>query len=346
MNVINVITQTGNYDIDLGSGLLKNVGELLKLNRKVLIVTDDGVPKEYSEAVAKASKEPVTLVIKQGEESKNLDNLMKLEKTMLEAGFTRGDCVVAVGGGVIGDLSGFAASIYMRGIDFYNIPTTVLSQVDSSIGGKTAVNLGNIKNIVGSFYQPEKVLADVEVLRTLSDRQVAEGLAEALKMSVTFDPELFALFEAQPAEKLRDEAFLQQVTERALQIKKRVVEEDVTEQGLRKALNFGHTIGHGIESLCLDGRLFHGECVAIGMIPMCSPEVRERLLPVLRKLGLPVSCGFTAAQAAEGMAHDKKGSAGTFTIIKTDRIGTFYMKTADIQELTALAAEVCGKEEE
>lgn len=334
------------YEIVIEPGCIGRADEYLNLNRKVLVVTDTGVPPVYAERVAEKCREAVICRVPQGEEHKSIESWKMLLETMLAHSFSRKDCVAAVGGGICGDMGGFAASSYMRGIDFYNIPTTVLSQVDSSIGGKTAVNLGNIKNIVGSFYQPEKVLADVEVLRTLSDRQVAEGLAEALKMSVTFDPELFQLFEAQPAEKLRDEAFLQQVTERALQIKKRVVEEDVTEQGLRKALNFGHTIGHGIESLCLDGRLFHGECVAIGMIPMCSPEVRERLLPVLRKLGLPVSCGFTAAQAAEGMAHDKKGSAGTFTIIKTDRIGTFYMKTADIQELTALAAEVCGKEEE
>ena len=334
------------YEIVIEPGCIGRADEYLNLNRKVLVVTDTGVPPVYAERVAEKCREAVICRVPQGEEHKSIETWKMLLETMLAHSFSRKDCVAAVGGGICGDMGGFAASSYMRGIDFYNIPTTVLSQVDSSIGGKTAVNLGNIKNIVGSFYQPEKVLADVEVLRTLSDRQVAEGLAEALKMSVTFDPELFQLFEAQPAEKLRDEAFLQQVTERALQIKKRVVEEDVTEQGLRKALNFGHTIGHGIESLCLDGRLFHGECVAIGMIPMCSPEVRERLLPVLRKLGLPVSCGFTAAQAAEGMAHDKKGSAGTFTIIKTDRIGTFYMKTADIRELTALAAEVCGKEED
>ena len=334
------------YEIVIEPGCIGRADEYLNLNRKVLVVTDTGVPPVYAERVAEKCREAVICRVPQGEEHKSIESWKMLLETMLAHSFSRKDCVAAVGGDICGDMGGFAASSYMRGIDFYNIPTTVLSQVDSSIGGKTAVNLGNIKNIVGSFYQPEKVLADVEVLRTLSDRQVAEGLAEALKMSVTFDPELFALFEAQPAEKLRDDAFLQQVTERALQIKKRVVEEDVTEQGLRKALNFGHTIGHGIESLCLDGRLFHGECVAIGMIPMCSPEVRERLLPVLRKLGLPVSCGFTAAQAAEGMAHDKKGSAGSFTIIKTDRIGTFYMKTADIQELTALAAEVCGKEEE
>ena len=333
------------YDIVLERGCLKKAGELLNLDRKVFILTDDGVPAQYAETVAEQCREPHIHTAAQGEGSKSFAVLEELLTQMLDLGFTRGDCVCSVGGGVVGDLGGFTAACYMRGIDFYNIPTTVLSQVDSSIGGKTAVNLGNIKNIVGSFYQPKKVLVDVEVLRTLSDRQVAEGLAEALKMSVAFDRELFVMFEAQPAEDLRDEAFLQQVTERALQIKKRVVEEDVTEQGLRKALNFGHTIGHGIESLCLDGRLFHGECVAIGMLPMCSPEVRERLLPVLKKLGLPVSCSFSAAQVAEGMAHDKKGSAGAFTIIETDCIGTYRMRTVDIQELTALAAEVCGREE-
>ena len=200
---------------------------------------------------------------------------------MLDAGFTRRDCVIAVGGGVVGDLSGFAASIYMRGIDFYNIPTTLLSQVDSSVGGKTAIDFEGVKNIVGAFYPPKAVLIDENVLSTLPLRQLNNGLAEALKMSMTSDRELFDIFEnGNPYENIGT------VIEKSLLIKTDVVNKDEKEQGLRRVLNFGHTIGHGIEAEQA-GRLYHGECVAIGMIPMCSTETAERLKRILAKLGLP-----------------------------------------------------------
>ena len=158
-----------NYDITLERGALKKAGEILDLKRKVLIVTDSEVPFEYLETVRRACKQSVTATVKSGEASKSLENFEKLCRLMLEEGFTRKDCVVALGGGVIGDLAGFAAACYMRGIDFYNIPTTLLSQVDSSVGGKTAIDLAGIKNIVGAFYQPKGVLIDPEVLQTLED---------------------------------------------------------------------------------------------------------------------------------------------------------------------------------
>ncbi|MBO4809694.1 MAG: 3-dehydroquinate synthase [Lachnospiraceae bacterium] len=328
MNVINVITQTGNYDIDLGSGLLPKVGELLKLNRKVLIVTDDGVPKEYSEAVARASKEPVTVVLKQGEESKNLDNLMKLEKAMLEAGFTRGDCVVAVGGGVIGDLSGFAASIYMRGIDFYNIPTTLLSQVDSSIGGKTAIDFEGVKNIIGAFYPPMKVIIDTDTLKTLSRRQISNGMAEVVKMAATFDETFFSDIEED-----YDTDDYSNIIYKAIKIKKRVVEEDEKESGLRRVLNFGHTLGHGIES-SLMGELLHGECVGLGMLCMCDGEVRERIEELLTKLNLPVKAKFVEEEAMKAVLHDKKANGDTIKCVYVKRLGTFEIREMDATELS------------
>ena len=328
MNVINVITQTGNYDIDLGSGLLKNVGELLKLNRKVLIVTDDGVPKEYSEAVVRASKEPVTVTLKQGEESKNLDNLMKLERAMLEAGFTRGDCVVAVGGGVIGDLSGFAASIYMRGIDFYNIPTTLLSQVDSSIGGKTAIDFEGVKNIIGAFYPPMKVIIDTDTLKTLSKRQISNGMAEVVKMAATFDESFFSDIEDD-----WDTSDFSNIIYKAIKIKKRVVEEDEKESGLRRVLNFGHTLGHGIEA-SLMGKLLHGECVGLGMLCMCDEEVSERLEALLTKLDLPVKAKFNEEEAMKAVLHDKKANGDTIKCVYVRRLGTFEIREMDAAELS------------
>ena len=183
------------YDIVVERGVLTKANQHLNLNRRVLIVTDEGVPSEYAKTLAAQCRDSVICTIDQGESSKSLSVFEKLLHVMLDRDFSRKDCVVAVGGGVVGDLSGFAASAYMRGIDFYNIPTTLLSQIDSSIGGKTAINFGGVKNIVGAFYQPKKVLIDPDLLKTLPSRQIANGLAEAIKMSLTSDKELFELFE-------------------------------------------------------------------------------------------------------------------------------------------------------
>lgn len=193
--LIPVSTDTWDYDIVLESGAIKNGGKLLNLERKALIVTDTGVPPEYAETVAAQCASPKIVTIPRGEQSKCFDEFRHLLSAMLDASFTRGDCVVAVGGGVVGDLSGFAAACYMRGVDFYNIPTTLLSQVDSSIGGKTAIDLDGVKNIVGAFYQPKRVIVDPDVLQTLERRQLMAGLAEAIKMAATNDAELFSIIE-------------------------------------------------------------------------------------------------------------------------------------------------------
>ena len=169
------------YDIVVKRGVLREAAGYLKLDRRVLIVTDDGVPAAYSDTIAEACKYPIKVSVPAGEGSKSFPTFERLCRVMLEKGFTRTDAVVAVGGGVVGDLAGFAAASYMRGIDFYNIPTTFLSQVDSSIGGKTAINLEGVKNIIGAFYQPKKVLIDPEVLRTLPQRQLSSGLPSPSK---------------------------------------------------------------------------------------------------------------------------------------------------------------------
>ena len=184
--IIKVSTDTHPYDIVLENGALSRISEYLDLKRKVLVVTDSGVPSEYAETVASESLCPVTVTIPSGENSKNIDTFSRLLSVMLENGFTRHDCVVAVGGGVVGDIGGFAAATYMRGIDYYSIPTTLLSQVDSSIGGKTAIDFGGVKNSVGAFYQPAKVVIDPSALRTLPERHIHAGLAESVKMAAIF----------------------------------------------------------------------------------------------------------------------------------------------------------------
>lgn len=320
------------YDILVERGLLENAGQHLNLNRRVLVVTDSGVPADYAETLAGQCKEAVICTVETGEASKSLEVFGKLLQTMLDHGFSRKDCVVAVGGGVVGDLSGFAASAYMRGIDFYNIPTTLLSQIDSSIGGKTAINFGGVKNIVGAFYQPKKVLIDPELLKTLPPRQISNGLAEAVKMALTSDKELFELFETKEIDSNIDEIII-----RSLNIKKDVVEQDEKETGLRKILNFGHTIGHGIESSENLSELYHGECVALGMIPMCGEKIRPRVIEVLKKCSLYNMIDFDWEKITEAAFHDKKADGADVTVTLVNEPGKFELRTMKCTEVIEMA---------
>lgn len=305
------------YNIELGRGLLNCSEKYLNLNRKVMIVTDEGVPSIYTELIAGKCKEPYIKILKQGEANKTLQSVEEVLQVMLEQQFSRKDCVVAVGGGLIGDLAGVAASLYMRGVDFYNIPTTLLAQVDSSIGGKTAVNLGGIKNIVGAFYQPKAVLIDPDTLKTLPERLLVNGLIEALKMGVTSDTELVKMIQQADWKEHLDE-----IIERALCIKKYVVEQDVKESHLRKILNFGHTIGHGFESAA-HGAYLHGECVALGMLYMVSDEVKESLLEIYENLGFVVAplSAFDIDEVKQAILHDKKASNKTCSVVFVEQIG-------------------------
>ncbi len=316
------------YDVFLQRGSLNKVGKLFDLDRKVLIVTDDGVPSQYAKIVAEQCRDSVCVTLPQGEGTKNFFYCELLCKKCLEVQLTRNDCIVAVGGGVVGDLVGFTAASYMRGIDFYNIPTTVLSQVDSSIGGKVAINLDNIKNIVGAFYQPRGVVIDPDILKTLSLRQISNGLAEAIKMGLICDGKLFYLFE-----KENPMDYIDEIIWRALKAKQFVVQKDEYENGLRRILNFGHTIGHGIESC---GQLYHGECVALGMIPLCAPSIRKRLFSVLKKFNLPTQFNFDKDVVLKAIFHDKKSDKDLINMIFVEEIGKAVQKTIKKSELYRL----------
>ncbi len=326
--IIPVKTELGAYDVVIEKNCTEQADRYLSLSRKVLIVTDDGVPADYARRIASFCKYPKIVTVNRGEDSKSIKNYEMLLSYMLENGFTRSDAVIAVGGGMVGDLSGFVAASYMRGIDFYNVPTTVLAQVDASVGGKTALNLLGIKNIVGAFYQPKKVLIDTELLKTLDKRQLSNGLAEALKMAICFDEKLFSLFESVNVFSKLDE-----VIERSVMIKKSVVERDERESGIRRALNFGHTIGHGIESTT---ELYHGECVALGMLPMCSDKVRARLVPVLEKLALPTECDFDSKRVYEAAVCDKKASSDGVFAVTAEEIGAYKITKISFEELFEL----------
>ena len=318
------------YDIVIERGCLNRAGTLLDLDRKVCVVTDEGVPRQYVDAVAGQCKAPVIITVDMGEQTKTMQTVTRICETMLDRGFSRKDCVVAVGGGMVGDLAGFAAACFMRGIDFYNIPTTLLSQVDSSIGGKTGVNLNGVKNIVGAFWQPRGVLIDPDTLETLPSRLRAEGMAEYVKMALCFDGEMFEELEREDRWQDTEKAL-----HNALSLKKMVVEEDEREAGLRKLLNFGHTIGHGVESAA-QGSLYHGECVAIGMMPMCSDAIRARLQPLLEKLGLPTATQLDKDAIWAAMQHDKKSNSTGFSAVFVEKIGKAYAKTISFDDMKTI----------
>lgn len=323
------------YDITVGRGLLAKAGEYFNLKRKVFIVTDSGVPANYAETVAASAKESLIITVPMGEGAKSPEVFTHLLTKMVEFGMTRTDCVVAVGGGVVGDLTGFVAASYMRGIDFYNIPTTLLSQVDSSIGGKTAINLGGVKNIVGAFHQPKGVLIDLDTLKTLPKRQVSNGMAEVIKMALTSDSELFSFLE----ENEIDHENIEKVVVSSLKIKKYVVENDERESGLRKILNFGHTLGHAIEAEEEMRGFYHGECVALGMLATISDEARPSLVSALTKAGLPTEYKGNLEHALSFISHDKKCDGSLVSIIFVDTPGSFRIKKMTTEDF----ADLCRK---
>lgn len=322
------------YDITVQRGALAHAGEILKLDRRVLILTDSGVPSEYARTVAAACRAAHVFTMEPGESNKCIERYTEILKAMVEAGFDRGDCVVAVGGGVVGDLAGFVAATYMRGVDFYNIPTTLLSQIDSSIGGKVAVDFAGYKNIVGAFYQPRAVLIDPEVLSTLDGRQYACGMAEAIKMFATFDAEAFDYVVREGKNADIDKVIL-----RSLEIKKSVVEQDEKEKGLRRVLNFGHTAGHAIESLS-EETLLHGECVAIGMLCMSEGEAREKIKKAISNFGLPTSWKGGLDEFTAALTHDKKSDGDSINVIKVEKTGTFTEQKMTAREIAEISREV------
>ena len=304
------------YDVIAERGCLSRASELLNLSRRVLIVTDDGVPAQYAAAVAAQCKEPLVVSVPQGESSKSFTSLQQLLKHMISHHMTRNDCVVAVGGGMVGDLAGLAASLYMRGVDFYNIPTTLLAQVDSSVGGKTAVNFDGIKNIAGTFYQPKRVLLDSDVLVTLPRRQLAAGLAEALKMAITSDPELFIIFE-------QGDTFprLDDIIRRSVAVKARVVAADERESGLRRVLNFGHTIGHAIEST-------HRSCCTVSAsLWVCCPcavkQYGSASCPSTKNCTFPFPVSWNVRPSKHTWNTIRNGQGRTFWLWKPRKSAIF-----------------------
>lgn len=331
------------YDIHIGSGLLDTLGaRVLALGgvNRVCVVSETTVFSLYGDRVTeilKATGLPVACyVFPAGESSKNGQTYLALLNVLAEHELTRSDLIVALGGGVVGDLAGFAAATFLRGIRFIQVPTTLLAAVDSSVGGKTAIDLPSGKNLAGAFYQPSLVLCDTDCLLSLPEPIFQDGCAETIKYGVLYDPELFAHLEEKGLTFDREN-----VIARCVELKRDVVNQDEFDTGARMKLNLGHTIGHGIEARS-GFSLSHGRSVAIGMAIISrsaekkgflSPEDSRRIQGILTKFGLPTATSYTPAELYRYTLSDKKRSGGTVKLIVPRRIGFCEILPVPVQEL-------------
>ncbi len=318
-------------------GLLRRAGEwqsLVSAGGRVLVVTNEIVANWYLAPLLAGLRESATvLVLPDGESQKSMANVERVFAALAEARVTRDGTVVALGGGVIGDLAGFAAACWMRGIRFVQVPTTLLAMVDSAVGGKTGVNLPQGKNLVGAFHQPALVLADLATLDTLPDRELRAGCAEIIKYGAIGDAGFFAWLEANAARLLeRDAAALAHAVATSVAQKARVVASDERESGVRALLNFGHTFGHALEQVAGFGTLLHGEAVAVGMLQaarmsaalgLADAADAERLATLLQRFGLPVAPppGIDPESVLAAMTLDKKASRGALRFVLWQGIG-------------------------
>lgn len=335
------------YDIVIAPGSLHRVGTYLQslgLSGKVGVVTNPALARLYGaslkQALVKAGFTCHVISIPEGERTKTLRWASSIIDELVKHRFERRSALVALGGGVIGDLTGFAASMYLRGIPFIQVATTLVAQVDSSVGGKTGVNHPSGKNLIGAFYQPALVVSDTSTLRTLPRREWLAGLAEVIKYGVIADRKFFAFLEDR-MEHILDmrETDVQMVVKRCCEIKAKVVGKDERESGLRRILNYGHTIGHALESLSRYRKYIHGEAVGIGMVheallahhlALCSPAVADRQRTLIRRTGLPVRMPAHSFLKFWGaMGHDKKVAGGTIHCVLPRSIGHVQVMPLD-----------------
>ena len=343
MHTVTVPLDARSYSIYIGQGLLEKIGDFLRqwpLTKKALVVTQPAIQAIYGDRVLESLRAQGfaadTFEVLDAEEAKSLTWLEKIYDRLIDLRLDRRSPLIALGGGVVGDLAGFAAATYLRGIPLVQIPTTLLAQVDSSIGGKTAVNHPRGKNLIGAFYQPRVVCIAVDTLQTLPARELRSGLAEVIKYGVIANPELFQLLEEHTAQVLHgDAALLTRIIRDCCQIKAEVVSADEQEGGLRAILNFGHTFGHAIEAAGGFSTYTHGEAVAIGMIwatelsrrlGMCSPDLPERLRRLLCGFGLPTAPAQDLPGIREALLLDKKALGGQSRFILVEDLGKVSMR--------------------
>lgn len=346
MRIIDINTSSP-YKAVLDRGLLTKSGELIReyagINDKAetaVIITDSNVGPLYAAPVSRSLKNEgfnvLVYELPAGEASKNIHSYAEILEFLAENHITRTDFIVALGGGVIGDLAGFVAATFLRRIDFIQIPTTLLAAVDSSVGGKTGIDLDSGKNLAGAFYQPRLVICDMDVFETLPDEVFTEGCAEIIKYGILGDEKLFAHLEQQAEEFDRE-----YVVARCIEMKRDIVVKDEFDTGLRQLLNLGHTLGHAVEKLS-DFKLYHGMAVAIGMAVVaraaaadniCSAECTGRILSVLKRFSLPTECDEPMSRLYAVMQSDKKRKGGSISIVIPKGIGDCIIKKMPLKEM-------------
>lgn len=338
------------YNVIIGSDILSDLSDHLPseiFKGSTAVVTDDTVNRLYGDKVCEALEAKGCRVMKfvfsHGEASKNPDIWLSLLRFLAKHQLTRSDTVFALGGGVTGDLTGFAASVYLRGVRWIQIPTTLLAAVDASVGGKTAIDLPEGKNLIGTFYQPHAVLCDINVFDTLPESVFSDGCAEIIKYGMLCDS---TLFDSLPGglEKIED------IVARCVEIKRDIVCSDEFDRGSRQLLNFGHTIGHAIELLS-DYSIPHGSAVAIGMVMIteaamftgnCSEKCADTLVRLVKALRLPIHCPYNAEQLFEASLRDKKRAGDNLTIVVPESVGRCSLKTVSLEKWKNLLRLACS----
>ena len=363
MRKVGVSLGARSYDVLIGTGLLSALGghcRRLGLGSRCVVVTDEIVGAKYGgramESLAGAGFEVSLYTVPAGEASKSLEQVRAGCDCFAGLRLERGSFVAALGGGVVGDLAGFLASVYLRGIDFVQVPTTLLAQVDSSVGGKVGVNLEAGKNLVGAFHQPRLVLCDLGVLKSLPKREFRAGMAEVVKYGMIWDEGLFSLIEAEHGKILaQEESLLKSIIARSCQIKAEVVEQDEREGGVRAVLNFGHTVGHALEAIAGYGEYLHGEAISVGQVAAAMLSARQlgldagavkRIRNLFCSLGLPVSVALSGRQKRkllEAMRLDKKVSEGAVRFVLAERIGRARLRQSVGEESLRSVLEALGK---
>lgn len=336
------------YDVIISKDILKNTGDAVKnviKKCRIALISDDAVYPLYGDTVKKSLNEAgfdtEVYVFPNGEKSKNMHEYVNMLEFLAEKHFTRGDAVAALGGGVTGDMAGFAAASYLRGIPFVQIPTTFLAAVDSSVGGKTGVNLKSGKNLAGAFHQPSVVVCDTDCFKTLPADTFADGVAEAVKCGMLESRELLSIMQGDFMNNIED------VIARCVEIKRKAVAEDEHDTGRRQLLNFGHTIGHAIER-CSGYTIMHGHGVSIGMaaitlaaekMNLCEKGTYEYLCGILKKCGLPIKCPFDADEIYAAALSDKKRSGNTITLVLPKKPGECVLYKTDTDKLSEFIKE-------
>ncbi len=344
MNVISV-EASKKYNVLIENNLIDKAGELARecgLSGKACVISDTNVAPLYLERVKKslekAGLEVCEYIFESGEKSKNAGNFIEILNFLANNHFTRTDSVFALGGGVTGDLAGFSAASYMRGINFVQIPTSLLAMVDSSVGGKTAIDLESGKNLAGAFYQPCFVLVDPKVLSTLPEKFLNDAMAEVIK---------YAMITKNNLPKLLEENDIERIIAECIQIKSDIVHKDEFEGGIRRLLNFGHTVGHAVEALS-NFNITHGNAVAIGMCiitrawenrGLCKKGTAEYLESVLKKHSLPESCNYSSKELASVCANDKKLEGSTLNLVVPLEIGRCEVQKINLKELEEILKE-------